>query len=75
MRLYGGKNEDELCLPFPLPKAYVRNFLRVPISILGGSQSLWLIIPPVGNPIVRKVGRAEILVAEHLHSCFEELVK
>lgn len=64
------------CLPFPLPKASVRNCVHVPISALGESQSPWLIVPPVGNPTMRMVDQSEILVAGHLHSFeFEELVE
>lgn len=57
--------ESELrCPPFPLPKACLRNCLRVPILTPGESRSLWPIVPPVDNPIMRKVVQGEVLVAE-----------
>lgn len=69
------KNWIEDCLLFPLPKACLRSFLHVPISTPDESQSLWLIIPPVGSPTMRKVHhQVETLVAGHLHT-FEESVK
>ena len=74
MRLCRYENWIEEGSLFPLLKACLRSFLHVPISTPGESQSLWLIVPPVGNPTMRKVHQAEILVAEHLHTS-EELVK